>query len=75
MVVTAGLTPTRLVCVNAKHSQVVSFQTLTKQRIMKKNTVQVIYEVEKKKDIYRKIQKISPSKYKPRIPVTQKALR
>ena len=32
---------------------------------MKKKTVQVIYEIEKKTNIYRKIPKISPSMYKP----------
>ena len=35
---------------------------------MKKKTVQVIYEIEMKTNIYRKIPKISPSMYKPPSP-------
>ena len=42
---------------------------------MKKKTVQVIYEIEKKTNMYRKIPKISPSRCKPHKPVTQKTLR
>ena len=38
---------------------------------MKKKTVQVIYEIEKKTNIYRKIPKISPSMYKPPPPPPQ----